>query len=43
MKERHISREKMQWLEMDILDLQFEDESFDLAIDKGKHDYIYKS
>jgi ubiquinone/menaquinone biosynthesis C-methylase UbiE len=38
MKERHISREKMQWLEMDILDLQFEDESFDLVIDKGKHD-----
>ena len=25
----------MQWLEMDILDLQFEDESFDLVIDKG--------
>jgi len=43
MKERHISREKMQWLEMDILDLQFEDGSFDLVIDKGKHDYIYKS
>jgi hypothetical protein len=36
MKERHISREKMQWLEMDILDLHFEDESFDLVIDKGK-------
>jgi hypothetical protein len=35
MKERHISREKMQWLEMDILDLKFEDESFDLVIDKG--------
>jgi ubiquinone/menaquinone biosynthesis C-methylase UbiE len=43
MKERHISREKMQWLEMDILDLQFEDESFDLVIDKGKHDYIDQS
>jgi ubiquinone/menaquinone biosynthesis C-methylase UbiE len=39
MKERHTSREKMQWLEMDILDLQFEDESFDLVIDKGKHNY----
>lgn len=25
----------MQWLDMDILDLQFEDESFDLVIDKG--------
>jgi len=35
MKERHMSRERMQWLEMDILDLQFEDESFDLVIDKG--------
>jgi len=35
MKERHTSREHMQWLEMDILDLQFEDESFDLVIDKG--------
>jgi ubiquinone/menaquinone biosynthesis C-methylase UbiE len=35
MKERHTSRERMQWLEMDILDLQFEDESFDLVIDKG--------
>jgi 2-polyprenyl-3-methyl-5-hydroxy-6-metoxy-1,4-benzoquinol methylase len=43
MKERHISREKMQWLEMDILDLQFEDESFDLVIDKGEHDYIDQS
>jgi hypothetical protein len=37
MKERHTSREKMQWLEMDILDLQFEDEIFDLVIDKGMH------
>jgi ubiquinone/menaquinone biosynthesis C-methylase UbiE len=43
MKERHISREKMQWLEMDILDLQFEDESFDLVIDKGKRDYTSPS
>lgn len=32
-----MSREKMQWLKMDILDLKFEDESFDLVIDKGKH------
>lgn len=39
MKERHISRDKMQWLEMDILDLQFEDGSFDLVIDKGKQDH----
>ena len=30
----------MQWLEMDILDLQLEDESFDLVIDKGEHDSI---
>jgi ubiquinone/menaquinone biosynthesis C-methylase UbiE len=43
MKERHISREKMQWLEMDILDLNFEDESFDLVIDKGEHAYIDQS
>ena len=42
MKERHISRDKMQWLEMDILDLQFEDESFDLVIDKGKQDHIFR-
>ena len=35
MKERHTSRERMQWLEMDILDLRFEDGSFDLVIDKG--------
>jgi ubiquinone/menaquinone biosynthesis C-methylase UbiE len=35
MKERHTSREKMEWLEMDILDMSLEDESFDLAIDKG--------
>jgi hypothetical protein len=35
MKERHASRDRMQWLEMDILDLQLEDESFDLVIDKG--------
>jgi ubiquinone/menaquinone biosynthesis C-methylase UbiE len=41
MKERHISREKMQWLEMDILDLQFEDESFDLVIDKGEYKCIW--
>jgi ubiquinone/menaquinone biosynthesis C-methylase UbiE len=40
MKERHTSRDKMQWLEMDILDLQFEDGSFDLVIDKGKRDYM---
>jgi ubiquinone/menaquinone biosynthesis C-methylase UbiE len=36
MKERHTSREKMEWLEMDILDLKFEDETFDLVIDKGE-------
>ena len=42
MKECHISRDKMQWLEMDILDLQFEDDSFDLVIDKGKPDYTFR-
>lgn len=35
MKERHISRVGMEWLEMDVLELQFEEE-FDLVIDKGE-------
>nr|XP_019008568.1 uncharacterized protein I206_06245 [Kwoniella pini CBS 10737]OCF47349.1 hypothetical protein I206_06245 [Kwoniella pini CBS 10737] len=38
MKERHISRPKMEWLEMDILDLNFQDEDFDLVVDKGQFD-----
>ncbi|WWC67866.1 uncharacterized protein I206_101783 [Kwoniella pini CBS 10737] len=38
MKERHISRPKMEWLEMDILDLNFQDEDFDLVVDKGTMD-----
>jgi len=33
----------MQWLEMDILDLQFEDETFDLVIDKGEHSQVWPS
>lgn len=36
MRERHTSREKMEWLEMDVLNMSFEDESFDLVIDKGE-------
>ncbi|WVQ69170.1 uncharacterized protein L199_007386 [Kwoniella botswanensis] len=39
MKDRHsVSRPKMEWLEMDILDLGFEDESFDMVVDKGTMD-----
>ncbi|WWD00496.1 hypothetical protein V866_007412 [Kwoniella sp. B9012] len=39
MKDRHsVSRPKMKWLEMDILDLGFEDESFDMVVDKGTMD-----
>lgn len=34
MTSRHESRPEMQWIEMDVLDLQFGEE-FDLVIDKG--------
>ncbi|KAF9069792.1 S-adenosyl-L-methionine-dependent methyltransferase [Rhodocollybia butyracea] len=37
MKERH---PHMEWHEMDVRDLQFEDESFDIAIDKGTMDAL---
>nr|XP_019005223.1 uncharacterized protein I203_02069 [Kwoniella mangroviensis CBS 8507]OCF68684.1 hypothetical protein I203_02069 [Kwoniella mangroviensis CBS 8507] len=38
MKERHsIARPKMEWLEMDILGLGFDDESFDMVVDKGMY------
>ncbi len=37
MKARHsASRPEMTWLEMDVLDMKFEDEPFDLVIDKGE-------
>jgi succinate dehydrogenase flavin-adding protein (antitoxin of CptAB toxin-antitoxin module) len=36
MKERHISRPEMTWLEMDVLDLKFGEEEFDLVVDKGE-------
>jgi ubiquinone/menaquinone biosynthesis C-methylase UbiE len=36
MKEKHQeSRPGMEWLEMDIRDLKFDDASFDVALDKG--------
>ena len=35
MKERHASRPEMQWIEMDVLDLQYGEEEFDLVVDKG--------
>lgn len=36
MKEKHVSRPEMTWLEMDVLDLQFGEEEFDLVVDKGQ-------
>lgn len=39
MTHRHQDRKGMEWLEMDVLDLKFGEEEFDLIIDKGKsHD-----
>ncbi|KAJ3843240.1 S-adenosyl-L-methionine-dependent methyltransferase [Lentinula raphanica] len=39
MKQRHReSRPQMSWQEMDVRDLKFEDNSFDVAIDKGTMD-----
>ncbi|KAK1921522.1 S-adenosyl-L-methionine-dependent methyltransferase [Papiliotrema laurentii] len=38
MKERHASRPEMQWIEMDVLDLQYGEEEFDLVVDKGTMD-----
>ena len=35
MREKHASRPEMTWLEMDVLDLQFGEEEFDLVVDKG--------
>nr|XP_018265602.1 uncharacterized protein I303_01972 [Kwoniella dejecticola CBS 10117]OBR87760.1 hypothetical protein I303_01972 [Kwoniella dejecticola CBS 10117] len=35
MRERHTARPNMKWLEMDILNLGFQDEEFDLVVDKG--------
>ncbi|KAF9508164.1 hypothetical protein BS47DRAFT_1303165 [Hydnum rufescens UP504] len=37
MMKRHHDK-KMKWLEMDVRDLQFEDHSFDVVIDKGTMD-----
>ncbi|EIM86845.1 S-adenosyl-L-methionine-dependent methyltransferase [Stereum hirsutum FP-91666 SS1] len=38
MKSRHSVRPEMEWHEMDIRDLKFENNSFDIAIDKGTMD-----
>ncbi|KAJ8474431.1 hypothetical protein ONZ51_g7205 [Trametes cubensis] len=39
MRHKHSqSRPEMEWHEMDIRDLKFEDDSFDVAIDKGTMD-----
>jgi len=38
MSARNHSRPEMQWLVMDIRDLTFEDETFDVVIDKGAMD-----
>jgi len=37
MRQRHTSRPQMTWLEMDVLDLQFGEDEFDLVVDKGAH------
>lgn len=36
MREKHASREGMTWLEMDVLDLKFDADEFDLVLDKGQ-------
>lgn len=41
MKEKHASRPEMTWLEMDVLDLQFGEEEFDLVVDKGQLTHPY--
>ncbi|KAI0642257.1 S-adenosyl-L-methionine-dependent methyltransferase [Trametes meyenii] len=38
MKHKHQERPEMEWHEMDIRDLKFEDDVFDVAIDKGTMD-----
>ncbi|EIW71333.1 hypothetical protein TREMEDRAFT_37747 [Tremella mesenterica DSM 1558] len=43
MSARHISRPQMTWYEMDVLNLQLEDGSFDLVIDKGTMDAMLTS
>ncbi|KAH7105999.1 S-adenosyl-L-methionine-dependent methyltransferase [Auriculariales sp. MPI-PUGE-AT-0066] len=40
MRSVHANMESIQWLEMDIRSLQFEDASFDVVIDKGTMDAI---
>ncbi|KAI7848851.1 S-adenosyl-L-methionine-dependent methyltransferase [Circinella umbellata] len=40
MKERCIDMPEMKWLEMDIRDLKFDNESFDVVIDKGTMDAL---
>ena len=35
MAERHEEKSEMLWLEMDVLDLQFNEDEFDVVIDKG--------
>ncbi|WVQ97977.1 hypothetical protein IAU59_005097 [Kwoniella sp. CBS 9459] len=38
MKERHTSRPLMEWHEMDVLDLKYGEDEFDLVVDKGTMD-----
>ncbi|GAB5589104.1 hypothetical protein Unana1_04004 [Umbelopsis nana] len=40
MAERCSDRPEMKWLEMDIRDLKFEEQSFDIVIDKGTMDAL---
>jgi hypothetical protein len=37
------SKPEMEWLEMDIRDLKFDSESFDVVIDKGTMDAMLTS
>ncbi|KAF8518977.1 S-adenosyl-L-methionine-dependent methyltransferase [Hysterangium stoloniferum] len=44
MREKHrLKRPEMQWLEMDVRSLTFDNESFDVAIDKGTMDAMMTS
>ncbi|RUS15305.1 S-adenosyl-L-methionine-dependent methyltransferase [Endogone sp. FLAS-F59071] len=40
MRTRCVDRPEMQWVEMDIRDLKFDDNSFDIVIDKGTMDAL---
>lgn len=43
MRRRHEVRPEMEWHEMDVRELKFDDSSFDVAIDKGTMDAMMTS